>query len=168
VVARQVQAVEPPGGRAEGTEVSVLLTRLYAPSGDFAEPASDWGLRGQPVTERAKLQPLTWARFAGGKALSPSSFGIGADSGHQEHRRPSTIVPTEASGWRSTVRRSIARLVPQPGQKISSHGVPATRAARIVGDHSMSRPVAKRRFQRSMTSSGCAQRDPPSPWRRQP
>jgi hypothetical protein len=23
-------------------------------------------------------------------------------------------VPTEASGWRSSVRRSIARLVPQP------------------------------------------------------
>jgi hypothetical protein len=61
-------------------------------------------------------------------------------------------VPTEASGWRSTVRRSIALLVPQPGQKTSSHGVPATNAALIVGDHSM-RPVARRRFQRSMTSS---------------
>jgi hypothetical protein len=78
---------------------------------------------------------------------------MGAEPGHQEHRRPSTSVPTEASGWRSSVRRSIARLVPQPGQKTSSHGVPATSAARIVGDHSMSRPVARRRFQRSMTSS---------------
>ena len=29
------KAVEPPGGHAGGTEVSVLLTRLYAPSGDF-------------------------------------------------------------------------------------------------------------------------------------
>jgi hypothetical protein len=57
-------------------------------------------------------------------------------------------VPTEASGWRSTVRRSMARLVTQPGQKTSSHGVPATSAALIVGDHSMSRPVASRRFQR--------------------
>jgi hypothetical protein len=49
-------------------------------------------------------------------------------------------VPTEANGWRSTVRRSIARLVPQSGQKTSSHGVQAISAARIVGDHSMSPP----------------------------
>ena len=33
----QDKAVEPPGGHAGGTEVSVLLTRLYAPSGDFAD-----------------------------------------------------------------------------------------------------------------------------------
>jgi hypothetical protein len=63
--------------------------------------------------------------MAGGKAYSPSSFGIGADPGHHEHRNPSTSVPTDARGWRSSVRRSIARLVPQPGQKTSSHGVPA-------------------------------------------
>jgi hypothetical protein len=44
----------------------------------------------------------------------PSSFGIGADPGHHEHRRPSTNVPTEASGWRSTVRKSIARLGAAP------------------------------------------------------
>ena len=50
------------------------------------------------------------------------SSGIGADPGHHEHRRPSTIVPTEASG-------SIARLIPQPGQKTSSQGVSATSAA---------------------------------------
>jgi hypothetical protein len=30
--------------------------------------------------------------------ISPSSFGIDADPGHQEHRRPNTSVPTEASG----------------------------------------------------------------------
>jgi hypothetical protein len=39
-----------------------------------------------------------WVRFAGGSAYRPSSFGIGADPGHHEHRRPSTIVSTEASG----------------------------------------------------------------------
>jgi hypothetical protein len=43
--------------------------------------------------------------------------------------------------------------VPQPGQKTLSHGVSAIRAARMVGDHSMSRPVARRRFQRSMLMS---------------
>jgi hypothetical protein len=39
---------------------------------------------------------------------------MGADSGHHEHRSPSTRVATEARGWRSTFRRSVARLVP-PG-----------------------------------------------------
>jgi hypothetical protein len=37
------------------------------------------------------------------KGVSPSSFGIGADPGHHEHRGPRTSVPTEASGCRSTV-----------------------------------------------------------------
>jgi hypothetical protein len=63
-------------------------------------------------------------------------------------------VPNEANDEGDRLlRRSIAWLVPQPGQKTSSEGVPAINAARIVGDHSMSRPVARRRFQRSMTSS---------------
>jgi hypothetical protein len=62
---------------------------------------------------------------------------------------PRTRVATEARGWRSTFRRSIARLVPQPGQNTSSHGVPAISAARIVGDHSMSRLAASCSFQRS-------------------
>jgi hypothetical protein len=38
------------------------------------------------------------------------------------------------------VRRSMARLVAQPGQNTSSQGVRASSAALIVGDHSMSRP----------------------------
>jgi hypothetical protein len=78
--------------------------------------------------EQAKEEALTRATSAG------------ADPGHQEQRSPSTKVPTEANGWRSMVLRSIARLVPQPGQKTSSQGVPASSAALIVGDHSMSRP----------------------------
>src|SRR5580700_3178522 len=57
-------------------------------------------------------------------------LGIGAVSGHHEHRSPSTRVATEARGWRSTLRRSIARLAPQPGQNTSSQGVPAISAAR--------------------------------------
>jgi hypothetical protein len=48
-------------------------------------------------------------------------------------------------------RRSIARLVPQLGQSTSSQGVPAISAARIVGDHSMSRLAASCSFQRSTT-----------------
>ena len=58
---------------------------------------------------------------------------------------PAPSVPTEASGCRSMVRRSIALVMPQPGQNTSSHGVPARSAARIVGDRSMSRPRAKGR-----------------------
>jgi hypothetical protein len=32
----------------------------------------------------------------GGEAFSPGSYGIGADPGHLEHRRPRTGVATEA------------------------------------------------------------------------
>jgi hypothetical protein len=38
------------------------------------------------------------ARRTGGRANSPISFGIGADPGHHEQRRPSTMVPTDARG----------------------------------------------------------------------
>jgi hypothetical protein len=52
--------------------------------------------------------------------------------------RSSSKVPTEANGWRSTARRSIARLVPQPGREASSHGPPAQllrdSAARLRND----------------------------------
>jgi hypothetical protein len=43
---------------------------------------------------------------AGGKACKPRILGIGVDSGHHEHRNPSTRVATDARGWRSTFRRS--------------------------------------------------------------
>jgi hypothetical protein len=69
---------------------------------------------------------------------------MGAEPGHHEHRRPSTSVPTAASGWRSRVRRSIARLVPQPGQKTSSHGVPVSSAERSVGGAATCGPAESR------------------------
>jgi hypothetical protein len=53
-------------------------------------------------------------------------------------------------------RRQIARLVPQ-GQNTSSHGVPAISAARMVGDHSMSRLAASCSFQRSTPRQGTRQ-----------
>jgi hypothetical protein len=56
----------------------------------------------------------------------------------------------------STFRRSIARLVPQPAQNTSSQGVPAISAARIVGEHSMSRLAASCSFRRSMTAFASA------------
>jgi hypothetical protein len=138
-----------------------LLASSMAPLGTRSPPrtsetSSPWQARAErpgPPRHVFAFTLETDALAPSRRAKSLSSFGIGAEPGHQEHRRPSTSVPTEARGWRSTVRRSIARLVPQPGQKTSSHGVPATRAARIVGDQSMSRPVARRRFQQSMTSS---------------
>jgi hypothetical protein len=61
-------------------------------------------------------------RLAGGRANRPISFGIGAEPGHHEHRKPSTSVPMEASGWRSTVLTSIALQVRQPGQKTLGAG----------------------------------------------
>src|SRR5262249_25938213 len=51
---------------------------------------------------------------------------------------------------------SMARLVRQPGQNTSSHGLPASSAARIVGDHSMSLPAASCSFQRSTTALASA------------
>jgi hypothetical protein len=47
----------------------------------------------------------------GGNACNPMIFGIGAEPGHHEHLSPSTRLPTDASGWRSMVRISIARIV---------------------------------------------------------
>ena len=49
-VLRAIKGRRAPGWPAGGTEVSVLLTRLYVPSGDFAEPAyaartSHWAAR---------------------------------------------------------------------------------------------------------------------------
>jgi hypothetical protein len=43
-------------------------------------------------------------------------------------------VATEARGWRSIFRRSIAQLVPQPEQNTSSHGVLAISPWGIIED----------------------------------
>lgn len=103
-------------------------------------------------------------RFAaGGAACRPIRAGIGAEPRRQEHRRPSTRPPTDASRWRSITRRSIAWLVLQPGQKASSHGVRARRATLIVGDHSEPRPAVRDRFHRSMTAQPPSVRPPPPP-----
>ena len=47
-----------------------------------------------------------------------------------EHRNLSTRLPMDASGCRSMVRRSMLRLVRQPGQYTSAKGMLATNAAR--------------------------------------
>jgi hypothetical protein len=47
-------------------------------------------------------------------------------------------------------------LVPQPEQNTSSQDVPASSSARIVGDHSISRPRASWSFHRWTTASGSA------------
>jgi hypothetical protein len=54
---------------------------------------------------RLRLMTPNALPAAGGRACSPSSFGM--MPGHHERRGPSAKVPTKASGWRSTVRRSI-------------------------------------------------------------
>jgi hypothetical protein len=52
----------------------------------------------------------------------------------------------KASNFKGTsAYRRNAVLFRSPEQKTSSQGVPASSAARIVGAHSMSRPVARRR-----------------------
>ena len=54
-----------------------------------------WGSRGQRVIARSSTGPFAGA-VRGRQRVQPSNFGIGADPGHPEHRRPSTSVPTEA------------------------------------------------------------------------
>src|SRR5262249_50626511 len=44
--------------------------------------------------------------------MQPGKDGIGAKPGHHEHLKPSTKLPTDASGWRSRVRISIAFACP--------------------------------------------------------
>ncbi len=88
------------------------------------------------------LEAAARSRAEGGNGVSPEMTGIGAEPGHQEHLRPSTRLRTEASGWRSMVRISIAWLVLHPRTNASSQGAPAITAARIVGDHSVPRPAA--------------------------
>jgi hypothetical protein len=82
-------------------------------TGREVAPAARERQGGQRQLDPLRQAVPSRARFAGGNVYKPSSFGIGADPGHQEQRRSSTKVPTEASGWRSMVRRSIARLVPR-------------------------------------------------------
>jgi hypothetical protein len=76
-------------------------------------------------------------RAASASALIPDTMNTAG--------RAPTCQPKPADGGRPFASRSPG-WVPHPGQKTSSHGVPATSAARMVGDHSMSRPVARRRF----------------------
>jgi hypothetical protein len=47
----------------------------------------------------------------------------------------------------------MARLLRQPGQWMSSHGVPAITAHRIVGDHKAPRPDVSAAFQRSTAAT---------------
>src|SRR5260370_16581179 len=54
--------------------------------------------------ERAAVQEFHWHTFAPPRGrrhrVQPGDTGIGALPGHQEHRKPSKRLPTEASGWR--------------------------------------------------------------------
>jgi hypothetical protein len=82
----------------------------------------------------APQYPDAGAFATGGSAYSPIIFGIGADPGHHEHRKPSTRLPTEASGWRSMVRISIARFVRQLGQCTSKSQYASQAGRNIVTD----------------------------------
>jgi hypothetical protein len=68
----------------------------------------------------ASILPLT--AFSRARTSASGSRSKSLTRPARYSSRSSSKVPTEANGWRSTVRRSIARLVPQPGQKTSSHG----------------------------------------------
>jgi len=60
---------------------------------------------------------------------------------------------TPASRWRSSVRRSIALIVRQAGQRIHRNQYRAAMAAPIVGENSNGVRLAWRSFQAAMSSS---------------
>jgi hypothetical protein len=73
------------------------LTFSPLQGGDYA--VSDFFFtRGRRLLHQRVTDAQSAPPRAGGSAYSPSSFGIGADPGHHEQRKPSTSVPTEASG----------------------------------------------------------------------
>jgi hypothetical protein len=80
----------------------------------------------------ARLVKFAAAFCPGDKACSSRILGIGADSGHHEHR-----TQHEGGNLREGMTINLPQIdfVPHPRQNTSSHGVPAIRAARIVGDH---------------------------------
>jgi hypothetical protein len=122
-----------------------------APNGGGASASIPRALRRSGPRRGLRGVTAIGLQSAARQAALNAITGIGAEPGYHEHLSPSTRVPTLASGCRSIVRMSIARLVRQPGQCMSSHGVPAIRAQRIVGDHSAPHPSASAAFQRSTT-----------------
>jgi hypothetical protein len=96
------------------------------------------------------------ARVRNGLRITDSTPRPSPQAGARANRGSSALAPPPGTkstaapgpGWPRTrgggdhFRRSIARLVPQPGQNTSSQGVSAISAARIVGDHNMSRLAA--------------------------
>jgi hypothetical protein len=84
----------------------------------------------------ASILPLT--AFSRARTSASGSRSKSLTRPARYSSRSSSKVPTEANGWRSTARRSIARLVPQPGREASSHGPPAQllrdSAARLRND----------------------------------
>jgi hypothetical protein len=63
--------------RADGAPISACTTAFGAPSNGVGDA-------------RQRPHITTPWRRAGGRAYRTSSFGIGADPGHHEHRKPST------------------------------------------------------------------------------
>jgi hypothetical protein len=58
--------------------------------------SSSSGLRGRPCRNSIGIPLLHLT--AGDTACNPVSTGIGAEAGQKEHRKPSTKLPTDASG----------------------------------------------------------------------
>jgi hypothetical protein len=73
--------------------------RLKILDASFGSPGERRGARRSAVAVPLSLQRFDAVAFAsGGKTCRPRVLGMGADSGHHEHRSPSTNVATDASG----------------------------------------------------------------------
>jgi hypothetical protein len=103
-----------PVPRPNGLPLTLIMPRRCASCRRTRRPDP---ARSPPVV---RVAGRTAVEAAGDLASSAFSGVIRRQFRHRcraGHRRPSTSVPTEASGWRSTVRRSIARLVPPRGRR---------------------------------------------------
>jgi hypothetical protein len=96
--------VAPPGKSPRAPRSSVLLTRLYAPSGDVAEPAyaartSHWTAS---TKRRQDLEVALGAWGLRGQLVSWASALIG----HKHRRQPRARRPRPAGGGRPRADRS--------------------------------------------------------------
>jgi hypothetical protein len=89
-----------------------------------------------------------------------SSSAKGAFGRHARHDNAGMRLVTAASGWRSSVRRSMICVVRQAGQRTHRNQYRAVIAAPMVGANSMGIRLAWRSFQAAIRPSASSSRAP--------
>src|ERR1700748_1860507 len=121
---------------AQSSAQPLELPRLDPRCDEVAEANADpvigsgiWCRSLLHVDDNANGSPSNLRRLV---SIEEADFGANEED-HDERsfqRRDKSLAPDHVPPlWRQRIQRSIARPVPHPGQKTSSHGVPATSAA---------------------------------------